>query len=275
MRLSAYQPQYFPRLHYFARLLASDIFTISDTFQFVKAHRYPTADGGHQRGKSYQADTPIKASLALQYLTVPIAHGGLLPINQTRVAYHLPWQKKHLKGIAVNYASARNFSVVFPHLTELLQRPYAHVAQLNTTTMLWALGWILTGGQWRPNDSTLSAINQRLAQPHPFRLRTIAQRAAVKVPSRQAGDDATDVIITTCRFFSADEYYGGGTAVAAYLDVARLQRAGIALVEQHWVCQPYRQLFPQQGFIPNLSIIDLLMNEDHERVQHLLQGGAG
>lgn len=43
MRLADIQPQHFPRLHYLARLLDSDVFVIRDDVQFAKSHRYPAA----------------------------------------------------------------------------------------------------------------------------------------------------------------------------------------------------------------------------------------
>jgi len=55
-RLAGYQPQYFPRLHYFARLLNADVFEVSDYVQFVKKHAYVDPNGERFRGKSFQAD---------------------------------------------------------------------------------------------------------------------------------------------------------------------------------------------------------------------------
>lgn len=272
MRLSGYQPQYFPRLHYVARILRSDIFTISDYVQFVRAHRYPTADGGHERGKSYQADTPVKSSREVQFLTVPVQHGGLLPMNKTAIAYEKRWQEKHLKGIQMNYGSAKNFAVLFPQLTELLLKRYAHLAQLNIATILWALGWVLGMGQLPLEGVTLASINERLERHEAFPLRQIVLKSETPIAPPGRGRDATDWIIETCRMFGTDEYYCGGTATTAYIDAARFRAAGIRLTQQQWICQPYTQQFPKLGFIPNLSILDLLMNEDPERARAILSG---
>lgn len=272
MRLAAYQPQYFPRLHYMARLLSADVFVISDTFQFVRAHNFPTADGGQKRGKSYQADTPIKSSKGPLNLTVPVQHHGFLPISETLLAYDRRWPEKHLGGIQVNYAGAKNFKMLFPQLRELLKQPYKNLGELNTATIVWALTWILVGEPGSKENATLAAINTLLQSEQDFRVRQLELRSLLTMPQTPEEGDATDHIIATCKLFSADEYYCGGTAVTAYLDIPRLNQAGIQVVEQKWHGGEYTQQFSSLGFLPNLSILDLLMNENRETVRQILRG---
>lgn len=272
MRLAGYQPQYFPRLHYFARILDADIFTISDHIQFVKSHAFPAVDGKHIRGKSYQADTPIKVSTGVHYLTVPITHQGLLPINQTHISYSVDWVGNHLRSIALHYARTPYKDVMIGQLEQLLSTHYPTIAELNTATILWALFWILGAGGDAPHKPSLRAVNDLLSRPHPFRLRRIVVKSESGIAPPGEGRDATDWIIETCRVFGADEYYCGGTALGTYLDATRFQKAGIRLVQQYWVCQSYQQRFPHQGFVPNLSILDLLANEGCERACQVLQG---
>jgi hypothetical protein len=87
MRLSDIQPQYFPRLHFFARMLASDVFVFRDDVQFVRNHKYP--DGS--RGPSYQVHTPIRIPDGASLLTVSVKKGSLLPIGRAEVSYEQKW----------------------------------------------------------------------------------------------------------------------------------------------------------------------------------------
>lgn len=270
MRLAGYQPQYFPRLHYFARILDADVFEFSDYVQFVKKHTYVAADGTSHRGKSYQADSPIKLSGGVHYLTVPAGQHDNLPINRTAIAA-TDWPRKHLKSIEQGYRTAPRFATLMPSLTTLLQTPYASLADLNIAATLWALTVIL-GGAPHLEDISLAAVNERLQQPHPFRLRNIVRISETAIKPAAGQRDATDWIIEMCRAFGADEYIYGGSSATTYMDFDRFEAVGITVVQQAWVCQPYTQQFPQQEFVANVSILDLVLNEDLPRVQQVLLG---
>ncbi|MBI4089775.1 MAG: WbqC family protein, partial [Candidatus Kerfeldbacteria bacterium] len=156
----------------------------------------------------------------------------------------------------------------------LVTKQYQNLAELNIATIFWALAVILGRPELLAEGLSVERLNELLnTQPHPFRLRRIVIISQTDVPPRRASDaDSTNWIIESCRRLGANEYYHGGTAAAAYLDHRRLVAAGITPIQQQWTCLPYRQLHPRAGFIPNLSIIDLLLNEDHDRVWEVLRG---
>lgn len=271
MRLAGYQPQYFPRLHYFARLLDSDIFEFSDYVQFVKKHAYHNPDGTSTRGRSFQADTVIKTNQGPAYLTVPVRQEGLAPINQTMLDNTQSWVKKHLKTIRIHYGRAPQFTSIFPSLTKLLDQPYNNLAELNIQTVVWALAWLLTGQA--ESVVTVQSVNKLLAEvKHPFRLKKIIILSQTSIKPPGENRDATTWIIDICRELGANEYYFGGTSARAYMNFELLKQAGITTLEQDWQCAPYTQQYSQQKFIPNLSIIDLLFNERFDRAQQILQG---
>ncbi|MEK7165850.1 MAG: WbqC family protein, partial [Patescibacteria group bacterium] len=64
--------------------------------------------------------------------------------------------------------------------------------------------------------------------------------------------------------------YCGGTAVAAYMDEELFQKNGISVTVQDWKCRDYRQNFARIPFLPNLSIIDLLMNVSYKEALGIL-----
>lgn len=270
MRLAGYQPQYFPRLHYFARILDSDIFEISDYVQFVKKHAYPGDSGSEHRGKSYQAHTIIKEHRGARHLAVPTKSKGLLPINRTEIEYAIPWFEKHLKSIVHAYAASPFLKNVHRDLTAILKARYENIAALNITTIFWALARILGDRSSNPLALTASNINSLLSTSHPFRLRKVVVLSETDIPPAGNGRDANDWIIEICKRYYITEYYYGGTSAVAYMDFQKFKEAGINLVPQNWTCAPYHQQHKKVGFLPNLSIIDLLANVPRDEAMRIL-----
>jgi hypothetical protein len=83
MRVSIYQPAYFPTLHYFNRILDSDIFVLLDTAQFTRSVRYTNT-------------MKIKGKCGLVNMTVPIVHTGRREMFVNLLADdNQRWRQKH------------------------------------------------------------------------------------------------------------------------------------------------------------------------------------
>ena len=267
MRLSGIQPQYFPRLHYIARMLASDVFVFQDDVQFVRKHKYP--DGS--RGMSYQAHTPIKGPDGPHLLAVSTTSGGLWPIQQMRLCHDQPWARKHLKVIKSFHASSPNLRALLPELELLLGQRFATVAELDIATTCWALGHVLGEPLRIPEDLTVARLTEVLAARRTGRLRRVVLGSECLVEGAGEPASASERIVTLCRRFGADEYISGQTAVRAYMDTDLFHRHGVAVTVQSWTCPTYpQQHMARAGFIANLSIIDLLMNVPREQLASLL-----
>ena len=272
MRLSDIQPQYFPRLHYFARMLHSDVFVVRDDVQFVRNHRYP--DG--RRGVSYQAHTPIKAPDGAHLLTVAIKKAPAAPIHRTEVSYDQPWARKHINVLKSFYAGAPNQRRLLPEIEAILDRRYRTVAELDIATTCWALGRVLGAELRIPGDLSVDRINGLLEIERPRRVRLRRLGLGSIDLAGCTASDASARIAELCLRSGADEYMAGGTAVEAYLDRARFRDAGIELAVQRWSCPGYPQQFTRgAGHLANLSILDLLMNAPEAEVLSLLAGGLG
>lgn len=255
MRLSDIQPQYFPRLHYFARMLDADVFVVRDDVQFVRNHKYP--DG--RRDVSYQVHSPVKSPAGTHLLTVSVGKGSPQAIAATAVSYDQPWPKKHARVLKSFYAGAPNLRALMPELEALLETRFPTVAALDLATLCWALGHLLGAPLQIPGELSIERINELLAERERTRLRRIG------LGSRElAGTDApsaSERIVDLCRRTGASEYVGGGTAIEAYLDKTAFHRDGIEVAAQSWRCPTYPQQHGARlGHLPNLSILDLLMN---------------
>lgn len=267
MRYSGIQPQYFPRLHYFARILNADVFVMRDDAQFVNKHKYP--DG--RVGKSYQAHTPIKQSFGMHLLAIPIKHEGLLPLYKTKIVYGDSWTESHLKSLRIAYGKAANFNILYPEIETILTSNYPYVADLNKATIFWGLLHLLGERKVKSENLNVNNVMKYLGKEKQFRLKKIQNASETSIQFEKLS--ANEKIVALIKEVGADEDYCGGTGAAAYMDEGIFKKNGIKVTVQDWKCKEYPQLFnKQQGFIPNLSIVDLLMNTDLERAQSIMQG---
>ncbi|MGH9011052.1 MAG: WbqC family protein [Acidimicrobiia bacterium] len=275
-RLCLYQPNYFPRLHYLARVLDSDVFDIADDVQFSRGTgaRVEKAQGRHGRSWSYQAHAPIKTAAGRVDLVVPV-HDHRRPLFRTEIDYSHKWVPKHLRTIESGYRKALGYPELAPEIAALLGTGVPTLGELTTNTVLWALAKVVSGGAADGTAATVEEVNRLLAQPHPYRL----GQAVLGSEVRPAADGdlpavtADARIIASCRRFGAVEYHCGGVGHGAYMDLDRYRDAGIRVVVQQWDGPPYRQRYGG-AFLPNLSVVDLLMNESPEQWSSVLGGTA-
>ncbi|HLD02028.1 MAG TPA: WbqC family protein [Patescibacteria group bacterium] len=268
MRVTIYQPRYFPQLHYFQRMLTVSTFALLDSAQYTKTltHKQNSIQIRH---KSYQSDTPIKTAHGIMLLTVPITHDGLLPINQTKIDYSHHWERKHLRSILVAYRKAKNFLPQYPKLQALLLNRYTSLAELNIQTIFWGLSSIF---DWEYTPSmTLDLVNKRLEKQALFPLKRIVKSSDLSIPRPQGQGKGTEWTTAICKSLGATEYVHGETAKNSYMDLSYYRLHNITPITQNWICRKYPQLFSNNDFSSNLSIIDLVLLQDAKDTQQLLQ----
>lgn len=87
--IAAYQPHYYPRLHYLARARQADVFVVYDDVEF--SHRSP------------QHRAPID-HYDRDWLTIPVRRGDTTArIDDVRVDMGEPWPAEHLKTLVGKY----------------------------------------------------------------------------------------------------------------------------------------------------------------------------
>lgn len=248
----------------------SDVFGLADSVQFVKSTKYPPLAGesSGRRGSTFQADTIIKLPCGVRRISVPRLHAGYRPINRTEIAYSIPWQTRHLRRLREALNRSPNFEAVKGMVSDIISQRHDSLAELNKMSFLWCLGWILG---YRTSDCGLEGINEKLSRgEHAFRLRRVVLLSSVPTARLDGAETTSLRLVRACKAFGATEYVYGGTAAKAYMDHGAFDAAGIKLLEQRWECPPYRQQFERTGFAPNLSIVDLLANEDMTTTRRVL-----
>lgn len=182
----------------------------------------------------------IKNAQGWQWLTVPVVHDFGQPINEVRTNPQIPWQQKHWNALRFNYSRAAYFDVYGPALENILSRDWNNLCELNMTLTRW-----------------------------------VAEALGVETPIVYSSDlavegDRTDLLVRICQALEADGYLSGPGG-KRYMDLAAFEAAGIDVLWQQFTPPVYEQLFPDLGFIPNLSVVDALFNCGPETLEFLLQ----
>ncbi len=221
--------------HYMPWLRYLQKIAASDVFILLDDVDY-TKNGWQNRNK-------IKGANGWMYLSVPVnASLGIL-IRDVRIAPG-DWAVKHLRALEVNYSRAPYFEQYIGSFSDLYRTSWTHLGELNQAMM----------------DFYMSALG--------------IKTRVVRSSDLNVTEVSTDRLISLCNAVGGTSYYTGEYAVNAYLDTDAFKRAGIGLEFQKWHCPEYKQLYPKAGFIPDLSIPDLLFNLGPASLDLLIAGGC-
>ena len=122
--VSIHQPNYFPWLGYFYKIVNSDVFVFLDNVQFSK-------NSYINRVQIYGKDEKVR------WLTVPVSvHLGQL-IEEVHPS-SIDWRSKHLDSLFNHYSYANNFKHVWPDIQEIFSAidPYDSVSQINSMIII-------------------------------------------------------------------------------------------------------------------------------------------
>ena len=85
-----YQPCYFPKLHYLARVNSADDFIIFDDVEFSR------------RSRQHRAEIDFHGK---QWLTIPVKHTGTTLLKNAKIDNSGRWQEKHQKTLKHKYGT--------------------------------------------------------------------------------------------------------------------------------------------------------------------------
>jgi len=230
MRVSIYQPLYMPPVHYFNRMLGSDVFVLLDSAQFTRSARYRNT-------------MTIKGRGGISTMSVPITHTGKRErIVDLMVDDKQAWQRKHYAALYHSYCKTDAWKGKEGEFLEGFYRvPRKHFREVYEPALDW--GVEMVGGWGSTTRIRSSELNIR------------------------GNNDPSGWMLDICKHFGADEYLCGGSS-ALYLNEKAFESAGIKVVVQDWICCEYPQR--KAPFTPNLSILDLIMNVPEEDRRGLL-----
>ena len=221
------------QLHYLPWLRYFEKIAHSDVFLALDNIQY-TKNGWQNRNK-------IKGPNGTVLLTVPVIERLGQNLDEVRINNAAAWAKKHWRTIEQAYRKAPFFAQHAGFLADTYRRRWEFLNDLNR--------------------HMLSYLVEALG----IRTRFV-YASALQVPGV-----ATERLVNLIRAVGGDRYYSGAHALESYLDAALLERAGIALELQRWQPPAYPQRHGE--FVPDLSILDLLLNCGPDSLE-VIRGGS-
>jgi WbqC-like protein len=201
MVVALHQPNFFPWLGYFDKLVRADAFVLLDNVQFSK-----TGGTWSNRVRLLAGDVP-------GWVTLPVirAYSGVRLVREMQIDNRQPWRRKFLQTLRTDYARAKHFSAVFPEVARLVE-----------------------------NDTDSLVDFNRHAITELCRLMEIDTNKVVLGSSLSVGGHATDLLVSTVRAVGGSTYLCGGGA-EGYLEEEKFERAGLRLIHQHFLHPIYPQ----------------------------------
>jgi hypothetical protein len=228
VRLSINQPAYLPWPGYFARIAASDVHIVLDHIQFEK--------------NSLANRNKLRTRQGWCWVTVPVktkGRFGNLSIETLEIDNHIPWARKHLGTLRMDYARAPHYAMHAKFLEEIYSR-----------------SWTL--------------LNELLREMLFNLLDAFGIKSEILFSSQMSvRGSKSELILNLCRATSASTYISGPFG-RDYLDRSAFLDAGINIVFHEFESLPYPQVFP--GFVPCLSALDLLLNCGAKSASYLCAG---
>jgi WbqC-like protein len=183
----------------------------------------------------------IKAAHGAQWLTIAVKHELGRSIRDTQIA-DAKATIKHWKTLQANYARTPGFERWKDELHELLHHEYRTLDEVAIASTEWMI-------------EKLGFSNQRMR--------------ASEIPETHGR--ASELVASICKALAADQYLTG-TGALAYLQADDFKRMGCEVQVQRWKPFSYEQ--DHGDFIPDLSTLDLLLNNPETAAEMITSAGS-
>ena len=192
-----------------------------DKFIFVDDVQFTNQNGVAQH-RNY-----IKTSQGKLLIHVPVHRSSVSLIKDVTIDYSSDWIKKLEKTLYLTYGKAPYYAEVSAWFIEVLNRKYSHLSELNIAIITE----ICSKWGWNIPFETTSRYD--------------------------IGGKKEEKVVNIIEFFGGSVYYSG-TGAAAYLTAEAFHERGMSLQYSDYRPNTYPQLWGE--FIPNLSVLDYIMN---------------
>jgi len=171
-------------------------------------------------------------------VSVKLSDGWSLNYNQIGIDYSQKWHFKHLNQIRDAYGKAPWFKHYFPLLEGILKTACNNIAELNIALIMFFI-----------KELGISAEIKK----------------ASDIPDELGEKNERNINLV--KYFNGDVYLSGKGA-AKYNDINMYDAANIKLVYSEFAHPVYEQI--NGDFLPNLSVVDALMNCGPEKTRILI-----
>jgi len=174
----------------------------------------------------------IKTPTGWQWLTVPVIHKfHLKRINEVKIDNQImDWKRDHWMSLVHNYSKASHFEEQVDFFKNVFERDWKLLTELDIYLI--------------KNLMNILGL----------------ETSVKKLSSLNVNGKGTELLINICKAVEADTYLSGEGG-KRYMDMKRFEEENIKVLFQEFNHPKYPQVFEKKaGFIPNLSIVDLLFN---------------
>ena len=205
----------------------ADVFVFYDVVQYDK-------NGWRNRNR-------IKTAQGLQWLSVPVLQKNRndQKICDVEIDNRRNWARKHISSLQQAYARAPYTAMYITELSQLLERSWTHLSDLDFQLTMKICQWL---------DLPVQVY---------------------RCSELDVGGGRNERLLNICQHFGAERYISGDSA-KGYLDVESFEQSGIAVEWQEYSHPQYRQL--HADFSAQLSVVDLIFNHGDEALSKIRQG---
>jgi hypothetical protein len=221
------------QLHYLPWLRYFDKIARADVFVVLDNIQF-TKNGFQNRNK-------IKTSSGWIYLTIPVKAHLKQNLNEILIDNIQRWREKHCRAFITNYSKAKYFKNYIGFFEEVYKKNFERLNEINYEILFFLLDVL--------------KIKTKI----------------LKSSELNISGESTERLINICKKLKADTYLSGDYAGGVYLDLSSFEKENIKVIFQRWICPEYNQLFKKAGFVPDLSIVDLIFNCGEESLNILLK----
>ena len=232
------QPYFMPYIGYFQTMAAVDKYLLYDKVAFIKK-------GWINRNRIYIQN------VGTQFITIPLKNkSSFTNISDVQIDNTTDWRSKMLNLIYYNYKRSLFFDVVYPLMENSIKQSSELISEYNFVVLNQIATFLdINTPIELSTDPMYEGIEEQLAKYDDSLLRKY------------------DRIKFICQANNADNYINPIGGQELY-DKQIFAQQGITLNFVQTQVIPYPQLAPE--FIPNLSIIDVLMHNGKEGTKQLL-----
>ncbi len=249
MILAAKQPYFMPYIGFFQEIKAVDRFVLYDNLSFIK-------DGWVNRNRIAIRGQQEKS------IVVPLRYkSSNKTISETLIDNTQPWQKRMLKMLMMNYCHSPHFNGTFSILEEILHTDYRTIAELNNDSIIRIARHIGIETDIVRDEGRYPHLEERLARFDGEDYSDFSEYEAWHTPRKVIR------IIEMLRAEGCTQFMDSAGATKLYFkDEFRHYGIDLSFIITNPITYPHIS----KAFIPNLSIIDVLMQVGRDKTIQLL-----
>ena len=241
------QPYFFPYIGYFQLINSVDIYILLDNLDFIK-------DGWVNRNRIYN-----KHTMTYDYIMAPLdGKSSNKKINEILIHKKYNWRKKILNKISHNYSKSKYYHEVLPLIEKMVCFDTPYISEFNINAIKEICKFLNIGTKIKHEDNRYLQLEGELATIYG---NEDSEFYDTKYPLKVIR------VVELCRLEGANIFYNAPGGKDLY-DKSIFKNFNISV---NFVL-PNDTSYPQMNdvFIPNLSIIDIMMNNSVDDIEKML-----